>query len=90
VNVQHILTLKSSGSWLNSCLPRWLTGWLAGWLHGWLCRTGVVGWVISGEASGQEHSKGLSEYISCFRVSQFRLYANTMSFAEAGKWHLFE
>lgn len=46
--------------------------------------------MISGEADGQEQSKGLSECIVCSRASQFSLYANVMSFAEAGRLHFFE
>lgn len=41
--------------------------------------------MISNEADGREQSKGLSECITCSRASQFRLYANVMSFAEAGR-----
>lgn len=41
--------------------------------------------MISSEADGQKQSKGLSECITCSRASQFRLYANVMSFAEAGR-----
>lgn len=46
--------------------------------------------MISGEADGQEQSKGLSKCITSSRASQFRLYANVMSFAEAGSLYSFE
>lgn len=46
--------------------------------------------MISSEADGQEQSKGLSECITSSRASQFRLYANVMSFIEAGSLHSFE
>lgn len=36
--------------------------------------------MISGEADGQEQSKGLSKCITSSRASQFRLYANQMSY----------
>lgn len=49
-----------------------------------------MGQTISGEADGQEQSKGLSEGITSSRASQFRLYANVMSFAEAGSLHSFQ
>lgn len=52
VNVQHILTLKSSGSWPTACLPV-LSLRRAVWGNG------GVGLMVSSQADGQEWSKGL-------------------------------
>lgn len=70
MNVQHILTLKSSSSWLHSCLLR------VGWLQDWLCGTRDMGHMISGEADRQDQSKGLSACTSHSGASQLRFYAN--------------
>lgn len=77
MNVQHVLTLKSSGSWPNFCLPA-LPLRLA--VRKQRRRADDLR-----EADGREQSKGLSELIPCSTASQFRLYANIMSFAEAGR-----
>lgn len=58
--------------------------WLAG---DWLFRNREAPQRISGEADGQEQSKGLSERLIHPGASQFRLYANVMSLAEAGRLH---